>query len=228
MRMTTHFGERDVRVVAFDLNGTLTDADGRISAAARSSLRRLQELGVKTVLMTGCTREELVGRGEAIPEFDAIVLESGTIILDGLTKVVAPQTTAIVALRERCETSHVPCRVGQASLTIPARFGRQFYAWPESSQVTTHVSRDRIDVTPPGYDKGTGLQRVLSGLGHQASDCVAFGDSASDVPMFAVAGYSVAVANAEPGVMEAADEVAAGHGGDAVAAFIDRRFQGGP
>lgn len=54
-------------------------------------------------------------------------------------------------------------------------------------------------------DKGTGLTRVANLLGLPLSAAVALGDAESDLPMFAVAGTSVAVDRASPGAVTGAD-----------------------
>jgi hydroxymethylpyrimidine pyrophosphatase-like HAD family hydrolase len=54
-------------------------------------------------------------------------------------------------------------------------------------------------------DKGTGIARALAGMGIDPSHALGFGDSINDLPMFALLGYTVAVANAHPDLRHAAD-----------------------
>ena len=51
-------------------------------------------------------------------------------------------------------------------------------------------------VMPPGISKRTGIETALRAMGELPSATVAVGDGENDVPLFAVAGVSVAVANA--------------------------------
>ncbi|WP_226023295.1 phosphoglycolate phosphatase [Halomicrobium salinisoli] len=62
-------------------------------------------------------------------------------------------------------------------------------------------------VKSPGVDKGTGLELVCDELGREPGEFLAVGDSENDVPTFALAGESIAVANADQSAREAADRV---------------------
>lgn len=74
----------------------------------------------------------------------------------------------------------------------------------ESKVTVSYGADDILDITPAGIDKGTGLRDALGQLQIDAADCVAFGDALNDVPMFRIAGHSVAVANAHPAAVAAA------------------------
>jgi len=60
--------------------------------------------------------------------------------------------------------------------------------------------------------------------GISAEEVVAFGDMPNDLPMLTWAGLGVAVANAHPSVLAAADEVTASNDDDGVAQVLDRWF----
>ena len=55
---------------------------------------------------------------------------------------------------------------------------------------------------------------------------IAFGDMPNDLPMLTWAGYAVAVANAHPDVIAAADEVTASNEDAGVARVLERLFTG--
>ncbi len=63
------------------------------------------------------------------------------------------------------------------------------------------------DVSVEGVTKAVAVQAVVTYLGADPADTVAFGDAAVDIPMFEACGYSVAMGNASPGVLAAADLV---------------------
>ncbi|MFK7697794.1 HAD family hydrolase [Paenibacillus sp. HJGM_3] len=79
---------------------------------------------------------------------------------------------------------------------------------------------DRIDVHPAGVDKAAGLSAVCRRLGVTAAEVAAFGDDTNDIAMLRWAGLGVAMEQAPPAVLEAADHVAPHHNRDGVAAFI--------
>lgn len=61
-----------------------------------------------------------------------------------------------------------------------------------------------MEVVPKGCSKGTGILKVCDQLGIRTEDTYAFGDSVNDLPMFEVAGYSIAMGNANDKVKQKA------------------------
>lgn len=86
----------------------------------------------------------------------------------------------------------------------------------------SHMGADAVEIAPAGADKGIGLQWLCAHLGVAQADVMVFGDEINDLPMFAVAGHRVAVANAHPSVRDAADEVTESNAHDGVAIVIER------
>ncbi len=78
------------------------------------------------------------------------------------------------------------------------------------------------EVTRAGVNKATALHRLVRRLGIENRETVAFGDMPNDLPMLAWAGTAVAVSNAHPDVLAAADEVTAANNDDGVARFLER------
>jgi hypothetical protein len=87
----------------------------------------------------------------------------------------------------------------------------------------TQAGLNVVEICPPNVDKGTGLAVVADAVGVDPADVLVFGDMPNDLPMFAWAGWHrVAVANAHPSVLAAADEVTLTNDEDGVAVFLDR------
>ena len=94
-----------------------------------------------------------------------------------------------------------------------------------SGATFTHSSGDGLlEMSAQGVSKASGLAAFAEEAGVPAADVVAFGDMPNDLPMLAWAGYSVAVANAHPEVLEAADFVTSSNDDDGVAQVLDRWF----
>jgi hydroxymethylpyrimidine pyrophosphatase-like HAD family hydrolase len=70
--------------------------------------------------------------------------------------------------------------------------------------------------------KAFALERLCRRLGIRPQEVVAVGDMPNDLAMLAWAGRSVAVANAQLEVLEAADEVTASNVHDGVAIVLER------
>ncbi len=79
-----------------------------------------------------------------------------------------------------------------------------------------------IHINSPGIDKGAGLRELMRQFNIPAHDIIAIGDSHTDIPMFKVAGSSVAVANAPVEVQDAADIVTDNSYGPGVIEAIER------
>jgi hydroxymethylpyrimidine pyrophosphatase-like HAD family hydrolase len=81
-----------------------------------------------------------------------------------------------------------------------------------------------LEIAARGVSKATALAQLCEerGIGREA--VVAFGDMPNDLPMLAWAGYAVAVANAHPDVLAAADEITTGNDDAGVARVLERLF----
>lgn len=79
-----------------------------------------------------------------------------------------------------------------------------------------------VEVSAAGVTKALALDALAGRLAIRADEAVAFGDMPNDLPMLAWAGLAVAVANAHPEVLAAADEVTASNDEDGVAQVLER------
>lgn len=90
---------------------------------------------------------------------------------------------------------------------------------------TAHAHRSQVyylDVTNPTADKGTAARALASWYGLDISEVCAIGDQANDVPMFRVAGTSIAMGNAPSAVAAEAKLHTLSNEEDGWAAAIDR------
>jgi Cof subfamily protein (haloacid dehalogenase superfamily) len=93
---------------------------------------------------------------------------------------------------------------------------------PPDVASVTQAGLGYIEICPPGVDKSTGLAVVATTLGVDPDDILVFGDMPNDLPMFGWAGFGrVAVANAHPLVLAAADEVTPSNDDDGVARYLE-------
>ena len=81
---------------------------------------------------------------------------------------------------------------------------------------------DVVEFVPKGYSKGTGLLEVCRLLSRDPADTVVFGDGVNDLPMFRVAGFSVAMGSGNPAIHGEADLVTAGLWEDGIALALAR------
>jgi hydroxymethylpyrimidine pyrophosphatase-like HAD family hydrolase len=81
-----------------------------------------------------------------------------------------------------------------------------------------------LEISAAGVSKASALARLCRQRGIEREDVIAFGDMPNDLPMLAWAGHAVAVANAHPEVIAAADEVTASNDESGVALVLERLF----
>ncbi|HSL59582.1 MAG TPA: HAD family hydrolase [Acidimicrobiales bacterium] len=79
-----------------------------------------------------------------------------------------------------------------------------------------------VEITVDGADKATALAALCGRWGVAAHEVLAFGDHRNDLGMLTWAGRGVAMGNAHPEVLAAADEVAPPNAADGVAEVIER------
>jgi len=88
--------------------------------------------------------------------------------------------------------------------------------------ITYSTNNGLVEIVPLGISKATGVEELARPLGITAENVVAFGDMPNDVPMLDWAGLGVAMGNAHPDAIAAADEVTASNTEDGVARVLER------
>lgn len=91
-----------------------------------------------------------------------------------------------------------------------------------AGDITYSTNNGLIEIVPTGISKATGIAELTAPQGIDASRIVTFGDMPNDVPMLAWAGLGVAMGNAHPDAVAAADEVTATNAEDGVARVLER------
>jgi hydroxymethylpyrimidine pyrophosphatase-like HAD family hydrolase len=198
------------RVLACDYDGTLA-TEGICSDQTVEALQRVAAAGIRLVLVTGRTQEELADVFDPGTLFEAIVVENGAVVLDvatGREELLAPRIPGrLVAEFER--TGVTPLVVGRVLCST---------AWSQQPKLSAAIAKVGVDrqvvrnresamVMPAGISKRTGIEAALRAIGEVPSATVAVGDGENDVALFAVAGVSVAVANAVDVLKARADVV---------------------
>jgi HAD superfamily hydrolase (TIGR01484 family) len=99
---------------------------------------------------------------------------------------------------------------------LEERFGGAVYI--------TRSSPVFLEVLAAGVSKGSGLRTAMDRYGLSPEEVIVFGDEENDLPMFTVAGYAAAPANARAEVRAAADLVTGANTEDGIAAFLTDFF----
>lgn len=182
----------------------------RISAQLVASvIGRVRELGLTAVVSQGG-----VNYAERINEDIAYLAAYGNPIprLDGgFSKVLSSPsltTNVTVVAKERDRL------LQRAAADLKARFGAEL----KMVQTVPYC----MDIMNKSASKGEALRFVLDLLHVPAEKVVAIGDSENDLDMFSVAGYSVAMANADTEIKGRASIVTGNCDSDGVAEAIER------
>jgi hydroxymethylpyrimidine pyrophosphatase-like HAD family hydrolase len=88
--------------------------------------------------------------------------------------------------------------------------------------VTHSIDESFLEVSHPSVHKAAAVERLLVDSGIVAAEVVAFGDMPNDLELIRWAGLGVAVANAHPVLLAAADEVTESNDDDGVALVVER------
>lgn len=173
----------------------------RALTSARDGLEFAVERGVEGFLVTsGFGAEfdhELVGRGS-------------------LAELVADPTTRMVCrLPAATETPDIWAAQSRAALALATSV-------LDATQYSIETGYSGwIDIAAPGVTKGTGAQRLAERLGVDPRRALAIGDGTNDLALFAWAGRSVAMGQANERVRRAADEVTGTVEEDGVALVLE-------
>jgi hydroxymethylpyrimidine pyrophosphatase-like HAD family hydrolase len=99
---------------------------------------------------------------------------------------------------------------------VAERFGGRVYMARTSSTF--------LEIMAAGVSKGAGLRIAMEKRGLAAAEVLALGDEENDLPMFEVAGFSAAPANAKEKVLKAANTVTGSNAEDGPAIFLETFF----
>ena len=88
--------------------------------------------------------------------------------------------------------------------------------------LTYSTNNGLIEIVPVGVTKASGIAEIAGPLGIPDADWVTFGDMPNDVPMLLRAGLGVAMGNAHPDALAAADEITTTNADDGVARVLER------
>lgn len=269
----------DVRLLAFDLDGTFLAPDKSVTPRARRAVELLRERGIEPVPTTGRVYQTLFDRVLGMDGFRYAIAANGAVVLDveggrflrrrGIEAPVAarlvrelarPGVVSYACLddagatrlgscvsREEYERVRAGARweegvvpdaaerielLGTPALKVGAHF-REPCRYEDLATVAEglglwHAASEagNIEIAPAGASKASGLATLCSKLGIPLAQVCAIGDGGNDAAMLREAGLGVAMGNAIPEALAAADEVAPTNAEDGFADFVERRLLG--
>ena len=87
-----------------------------------------------------------------------------------------------------------------------------------------HTDAHLLQIVAPGVDKAASLKQLAAAQNVPAKRVLAIGDAPNDAGMLAWAGLGVAMGNAHPALLDAADDTTLSHDADGVAAALHQHI----
>lgn len=214
------------KIFAVDIDGTITDnKGGRVDLEALAALRYLVKLGHKVIYVTGRSSIEAYVLSVFGGTTRIAVGENGGIITSGPNehKLIGNKQECIKAFEflktkipEAVEKPVFP-RVTEVVLerNFDVNLGKKIFA-DNDFDVQLTDSQYAYHINSKGVDKAYGFLEVMKMFSAKKEDVIAIGDSETDVPLFKLAGLSVALGNAPEAVRSQATISVPGHAGDGV------------
>lgn len=220
------------KIFAVDIDGTITDnKGGRVDLDALAALRYLVKLGHKVIYVTGRSSIEAYVLSVFGGTTRIAVGENGGIITSG------PNEHKLIGNKQECMrafeflktqipgTTEKPVFPRITEVVLERNFdidlGKKILA-KNNFEVQLSDSIYAYHINSKGVNKANGFLEVMKMFSAKKEDVIAIGDSETDVPLFVLAGTSVALGNAPEDVKSQATITVPGHAGDGVIEALEK------
>lgn len=220
------------KTFAVDIDGTITEnGGGRIHLGALNMLRYMRSLGHNVVLVSGRSSVE----GYLLSVFGGLntiaVGENGGCITSNANEHV------LLGDKKKCVDALQVIRSEIGGVTEKPVFPRLTevvlertfdvndaigVAGAKGLDVVISDSQYAIHINSAGIDKAAGFEHVMKRLEVDRADVISIGDSATDIPLFKMSGFSIAVGNASDEVKSFATMSVLSHAGDGVVEALNK------
>ena len=220
-----------LKVFAVDIDGTLTENGGGIvHLAALAKLRYLEKMGYNVIYVTGRSSIEAYVLAVFGGTTRIAIGENGGVI------TTAPQEHRLLASKEKCMRGYEVLKNNLNGVKIKPVFPRmtevvllRTFELKEGQKILDEYhlplylsdSKYAFHINEKGISKAYGLKEALAVLSVEPNQVVAIGDSETDVSMYDICGYSIALDHADDNVKAQADHVVAGREGAGLVEAID-------
>ena len=206
--------------LAVDIDGTLTDRRRALNCKAVEAIRKVR---IPVILATGNISCFARAAAKLIGVSDIVICENGGVVrfeYDGEDIVLGDKRKCLEAVRvleKHFEVELLDYEYRKSEICMRRNFdiekGRKLI---EGMGVKLVDSGFAYHVMDAEVSKGKALKFVAEKLGIDAAKFAVIGDSENDIEMFSVAGFGIAVANADERLKEHADLVTPSPDGEGV------------
>jgi len=213
-----------IKIVFFDVDGTLTDKDRKVSLEAISAIRKLERSGIITSLATGNVLPVTYTLGKMFGCSGPLIAENGGVLYFGERKI------EILGDRKICEKAYERLREKfgvERTITDSCRFSEVAIWRPEIplEELEKEISDlpvylvdtgFAVHIVQKGISKGLGVRKILERLGIKKEEAAYFGDSENDLPAFFEVGNRIALKGSPRKLISEADYVSSEEDGKGV------------
>ncbi|MBE8540042.1 phosphoglycolate phosphatase [Geoglobus acetivorans] len=215
----------EIKGVAIDIDGTITDRKRRLNCRAVEALRKLE---VPVVLATGNISCFARTAAKLIGVSDIVICENGGVVrfdYDGDDTVLGNKEKcykALEVLREKYEVVLLDDVYRKSEVCLRRTFPKD-----EAEKLIARMGVKLLDsgfayhIADAEVSKGKALRFIADRLGIDVENFLAIGDSENDIDLLEAAGVGVAVANADLKLKEIADVVTSRPNGDGVVEALE-------
>ncbi len=217
-----------MKAIAVDIDGTITDKNRKICVNAIKALRKAEEKGYPVILVTGnvlCTAKMV-----------SIMLgTSGGIVCENGGAVYTTKRNLVLGDIEKCRHAYEFLKSQQkvtktefsdlrlSEIAIKREIDVDIVKdTVKNFDVEVYDTKFAIHITDPLVNKGKSLKIVAKDMGITTDEILAIGDSENDLEFLEVAGFKVAVSNADEELKENTDYVTKKAYGDGAAEAIEK------
>lgn len=220
------------KTFAVDIDGTITEnGGGRIHLEAMNSLRHIRRLGHNVIFVSGRSSVEgylLAVYGGlntiAVGENGGCITHSANdhTLLGDKAKCVEAFSLIRSKLSNVIEKPVFP-RMTEVVLqrTFDINDAKKI-VYDNDLGVVLSDSQYAIHINSAGINKATGFKEVMKRLDIVSDDVICIGDSETDVPLFDLAKFSIAVGNASDDVKSHAKMAVSAYAGDGVIEALEK------
>lgn len=201
-----------IKLVVFDIDGTLAGVGEPIREEHVSLLKRIEDAGCTVALSSGKSVFYQMGMFRQVGLKNPVFIgENGCSIAFGVhlppkvLKPVRPESVYFASRARILEEMQSLCpdrfwlQPNEVMLTLFFRDSavrdamRSYFKGCNYPGITVYEHVDSFDVVPEGMDKHTGLARLCRELHIRQEEVMAVGDGINDIPMMEFCKYSIGV-----------------------------------
>lgn len=221
-----------IKLVLTDLDGTLTEDRGiyRINLEAISSLRLLEDRGIKVAIVSGNSYPVLRGLTTYLGFSGGVVAENGCVVYYRQKMVVCKKMDKNVLsefkekfnLKDSWQNEYRECDFG----FTPAKLTEEMKKWAKEKGLYISSSGYAVHIAFQPAGKAVGVKKIIELHNLDKNEVAAVGDSLTDIDMFNEVGLKVAVGNSDEELKKKADLILNLKSGEGVKHFVKMLLEG--